>query len=268
MLALLAVVAALVARVIPAFLDGLFDFFGSIGGDVWNAIKDFVRTIINAVGDAITWTVDNVAHALDSFIVTAWGWVQDATNLAWHLASAAFDFATNLVTFVAGQIWAGIAGLWDWVNNVGGIILGAIASIEQWIATAADNIVGFVWAQFMAFYNDVILGALHFIEAAVNFLAAQVHDLLCGLEHLVNIVANTIGGAVAWITSTGMMVASVVLRALGWLEYFATHPFSWFSDLFGGFARNGSRWLVAHLLGALQSDGHMIEEWLAKWLEL
>jgi len=268
MFMLMAVVGWLVTRTRAAWFEGEWGWFSDSVPDVWGKIKHIVHALINVLMDWVSSAFDNVWSFADSIYHTVEDGLSYAVNLVWQLYSEAQNFAVSLIRDAINTAWDWVAGIWNWISSVGNWLVDVANSVETWIWNAVQDGVAYVATHVWGWIESGVNFAVHELGKAVDALFSTVREFVCGLVDLVNLVVGTISGVVAWVLNTGEMVARVVLKALGWLEYFATHPFDWFAHLFADFAEKAPRYILAHLTDAIAKEGSVIEDYMAKWLEL
>lgn len=267
MILLLAAIAWLVGLAGLHWLDGLFSWFDQTAGDAWRAITAFVHSVINSALDLTSSIFDRVWAWASAMWDQAVAWFVQAINTAWQVFDLAQQFAQNLVTSLWDQVARWLGGLQGWVDNIGAWIINTVNGVLDWISHAPAGILSIASGVANDLWHSVIEPALGLVADTANAAISGLHDLYCGVVDLVNLVYNTVTGILSWIDNTALAIINVCTKALGWLLYFAEHPFSWFTDLFADFARRAPAFLVAHLTDALSKHGSILEDWLARWLE-
>jgi phage-related protein len=268
MLLSLIVVGVLVSTVLGGVFDDIGNFFGGVADDVWSAIKGAVG---NAIDRALSWVWDgiwNVWSWLSGFVDEVTGWVANAVNQAWAWVQDAITAAWNFAQSVANEAWGWVQGVWGWIESVGAWLVGVANSIGAWIQQAVNNVTDWVLARILELWHGVIEPALGVLHDAIGFAVTQVTSLICAVDHLVQIVSQKLEGLLAYVANDVVKIVNVCLKAFEWLVYFATHPFSFFTDLFKELFDKGSEWTMAQVVGLIRKEGDQLEKHLAEWLSL
>ena len=217
-------------------LQTVADFAESIAAAVLDFVwYDLLNPVLNFVANSVRglWSfLYDLLGQLASDVANVVDFIAGIGNWLLNQLAGLADFLWNLVSpFVGWFVDNILAPLWDQITSFVNDLLQAVASVGGWLWDLIQQIAGFV-------FDELIKPVYQFILDAIN-------TALDGL-------------GIAW---------DVLQEAWGWIVYFATHPFTWFSDLFGGWFDHGSSWLLNLVTSTIASDGDSIEQFVAGYFK-
>lgn len=217
------------------FLSKAWEALGKVPGlstlktiieSVWNAIKNYISTVVNAIKNVITTVWNSIKNVISTVI-----------NSVKNVISTVWNAIKTIIANVMNIIFSVIKGDWDSVKQSIGNILNAIKSV-----------ISSVWNGIKAVIGSVLSGIKNTISSVFNGIKSTISSIWNGIKSVTTSVWNGIKSAITKpIESAKNTIKGIIDKIKGFfsgmklqfpnikLPHFGISPSGWkISDLLKG----------------------------------
>lgn len=253
-----------------SFIDSAFAFVGEILGVLVYPIKQVISWVWEGVKAAAQWAWN--------FASDVWNSAVDAISAVWDAAIQSLKDAFAFISDQAAQLWVWATTAFNWVVDKGAWVLGQLENLVSLVADAVASSLGWIWENLIQPVTDLIGSLFGTLWDAFWSAATWVWDKV---QAIAEAVVNAVLDAASWVWDKVYAIAKAIvdaaIDALGfawdvlqeawkWIEYFATHPFSWFGDLLSAVENGETALFGPGIVAALHRESDAIEAVVASWL--
>ena len=172
------------------WFSNLWNSLGSVPGlsnmktmieQVWNAIKDYITTVVNAIKNVIT-TVWNSIKNVISTVINA---VKNVISTVWNAIKTIISNVMKIISSV-------LKGDWEGVKSAISNIINAIKSVITSVWNAIKNVISSVLNGIKNTVSSIWNGIKSVISSAINTIKSVVSSVFNGIKSTISSVFNGI----------------------------------------------------------------------------
>lgn len=250
-------------------VDDAVNVAGAVLSFIFGPVIDFVRSVCHKIVDWLFGFIVNIYTQLHNLITSFWNFVGGTFSALISLAQQIGNIISTIIPNVVQVIWDKITSVaqdaFNALNAVASAIYQTIQDVRDW-AYNLVNYVGTLLANAIDALRNWTVSALQYAaDVLINMIQTGISNVI---DFVKNLVANAVSPIFDFINKVLGPVAEVVQRAWGWLVWMATHPFTWWLDLWNELTHLSPRTFVNAVTSVFSREGSALEEWLTQWLGL